>query len=126
MIAFKGCKTFDYGRGFLAGLDVLLEELEKVSDRKANCDRRALKHAGKGWEASEPGVRKTGWATANRGRSRGWARQALKGGIKLVAVRGHRGRPGGQGRSEGRRSRSGGGEMRNRRGRTGGGGRMGG
>ena len=46
----------------------------------------------------------------------------MEGGIKLVAVRGHRGRPGGQGRSKGRRSRSGGGEMRNRRGGTSGGG----
>ena len=124
MIAFKGRKALEYRRSFLAGLDVFLIELEKVSDRKPNFDRRALKHAGKGWEASEPGVGKAGWASAIRGRSRGWAGQALEVGIKLVAVRGHRGRPRGQGRSEGRRSRSGGGEMRNRRGGTSGGGRM--
>ena len=28
MVAFKSCKTFDYGRGVLAGLEVLLEKLE--------------------------------------------------------------------------------------------------
>ena len=68
MIAFKGCKTFDCGRIVLAGMEVLLEKLEEVSERRANCDRGALKHAGKGWVASEPGDRETRRATANRGR----------------------------------------------------------
>ena len=93
MIAFKGCKTFDCGRIVLAGMEVLLEKLEEVSERRANCDRGALKHAGKGWVTGEPGDRETGRTTASKGRNRSRARQALEGGIKLVAVRGHRGRP---------------------------------
>ena len=112
MIAFKSCKTFDGGKSVLAGMEVLFLKLEEVGERRANCDRGALKHAGKGWAASEPRDRETRRVTANRGRNRCWARQALEGGIKLVAVRGHRGRPGGQGRSKGRRSRSGGCEMK--------------
>ena len=56
MIAFKGSKALEYRWGFLAGLDVFRIELEKVSYKKPNSDRRALKHAGKGWEASKTGI----------------------------------------------------------------------
>ena len=116
MEVFKGCKTFDGGRSVLAGMEVLFEKLEEVGERRAHCDRGRLKHAGKGWVTGEPGDRKTRRATAYRGRNRSRAWQALEGGIKLVAVRGHRGRPRGKGRRERRGSGGGGGELGNRRG----------
>ena len=116
MKVFKGSKTFDGGGSILAGMKVMLEKLEEFRDRGAFFNRRRLKHAGKGRRTGEPRDRNTGRATGNRGRDRSRAWQALEGGIKLVAVRGHRGRPRGKGRRERRGSGGGGGELGNRRG----------
>ena len=115
MKVFKGSETFDGGGSVLAGMKVMLEKLEEFLDRGAHFNRRRLKHAGKSRRAREPGDRDTGRDTANRRRDRSRAWQALEGGIKLVAVRGHRGGPGRKGRRE-RRGRGGGsGEVGDRR-----------
>ena len=116
MKVFKGSKTFDGGRCILAGMKVMLEKLEEFRERGALVNRSRLKHAGKGRRTSEPGVGNTGRAPAYRGRDRSRAWQALEGGIKLVAVRGHRGGPRGKGRRERRGSGGGGGELGDRRG----------
>ena len=98
MKVFKGSETFDGGGSVLAGMKVMLVKLEEFLDRGAHFNRRRLKHAGKSKRTSEPGDRDTGRDTANRRRNWSRAWQALEGGIKLVAVRGHRGGPGRKGR----------------------------